>query len=369
VNTTRETRVAIIGAGAIGCSIAYHLAVRGTDVTVVEGMSVGAGTSSANLGLVWVQGKEPAPYMELNLLGARLHAGLAPKFDEDIGLRQPGGLTICMDEVELEEAMHSMERLNAGSRMYQARALTPAEVRELEPCVSSEVVGGVYTPHDGHINPNKLVFHLERLARRNGAHFVLGTPVSSIAVDEAGVFGVRTSNGLVRARIVVVAAGVGSPALIEPLGFKLPLRFDRGQILITAQARKLLHHPTDSIRQTEEGNILIGTTHEDAGLDTSTTSAATAKIARNALRTYPVLKNLQVIRQFAGIRPMPADGKPYLGPVDRFPGLYVAVSHSGITLSVLHGKVISELILDGKTDVPIGPYRPERYAQGWPPPR
>ena len=369
MNTTHDTQVAIIGAGAIGCSIAYHLASRGAHVTLVEGKGVGAGTSSANLGLVWVQGKEPAGYMELNLLGAKLHATLATRFEEDIGLRQPGGLSICLDEVELQESLESMKRLMSGSSKYEARALSPAELRDLEPCISSEVIGGVYTPHDGHVNPNKLVVNLERLARREGAQFLLRTQARSIRVDERGVRGVETPDGFVRAGAVVVAAGVGSAALVEPLGFKLPLRFDRGQILVTAQVGPLLHHPTDNIRQTEEGNVLMGTTHEDAGLDTSTTIDAAGRIARNAIRSFPVLRDIPVIRQFAGIRPMPVDGKPYLGPVERVPGLYVAVSHSGITLAALHGKAITELILDGKTEVPIGPYRPERYAQGRPPAR
>ena len=70
---------------------------------------------------------------------------------------------------------------------------------------------------------------------------------------------------------------------------------------------------------------------------------------------------MQIIRHFAGVRPLPKDGQPYLGAVKSIPGLYVATSHSGITLAPVHGKVISELILDGKTDVPIAAYSPERY--------
>ena len=74
-----------------------------------------------------------------------------------------------------------------------------------------------------------------------------------------------------------------------------------------------------------------------------------------------MLKDVQIIRHFAGVRPLPKDGKPYLGSVKRVPGLYIATSHSGITLAPIHGKVISELILDGKTDVPLELYRPERF--------
>jgi glycine/D-amino acid oxidase-like deaminating enzyme len=86
--------------------------------------------------------------------------------------------------------------------------------------------------------------------------------------------------------------------------------------------------------------------------------------AGDSILRFPVLKNAQIIRQFAGIRPLPKDGRPYLGPVKSVPGLFVATSHSGITLAPVHGKVISELILDGRTDLPLESYRPERYTTG-----
>ena len=72
------------------------------------------------------------------------------------------------------------------------------------------------------------------------------------------------------------------------------------------------------------------------------------------------------MRQFAGIRPIPIDGKPYFGPIDGVPGLFIAVSHSGITLSAIYGKMMSDLIIDGNTTIPIDLYRPERYASNAP---
>jgi sarcosine oxidase subunit beta len=85
-----EAEVVVIGAGVIGCSIAYHLARRGVSVTVIDANGVATGTSSATLGLVWVQRKNPAEYMELNWLSSKLHAELARTFDEDVELNQPG---------------------------------------------------------------------------------------------------------------------------------------------------------------------------------------------------------------------------------------------------------------------------------------
>jgi glycine/D-amino acid oxidase-like deaminating enzyme len=121
-------------------------------------------------------------------------------------------------------------------------------------------------------------------------------------------------------------------------------------------------YPTGNTRQTERGNILLGVTYEANSTERLTTANGAQKVASDSVRRFPVLKDAQIIRNFAGIRPLPKDGRPYLGPVNSVPGLFVATSHSGITLAPVHGKVISELILDGRTDVPLENYRPERYT-------
>ncbi len=360
-----ESDVVIVGAGAVGCSIACFLALRGVKAVVVEAGGIAAGTSSATLGLVWVQGKEPPEYMQLNLASSRLHAQMAEKYDEDVGLRQPGGLMISTEPEDFEKLLGVMERLNTQSPSYQARKLTPEQVRAIEPLVSTEIIGGIYGPHDGHIDPIKLVLNLARLAGRNGARFMLHTRVDRILTDASGVSGVSTSQGTVRTRQVVVAAGIGVPALVEPLGVKIPLDFVRGEILVTAPVDPILRFPSRHVRQTVSGNFLLGSTHDRGVRDTTTTASAAQQIATNAIRTVPLLKDLPVIRHFAGIRPMPVDGKPYLGPVERVPGLYVAVSHSGITLSPIFGSVISDLIVEGRSQVPLDLYRPERHADGF----
>lgn len=356
-----EAQVVVIGAGVIGSSIAYHLARRNASVIVIDAGGIATGTSSATLGLVWVQRKEPVEYMELNYLSAKLHAQLAGAFDEDVELNQPGGIATYLDEAAFHAQIEVMERLNAASPFHQARAITTDEARRLEPALSPEIIGAIYCPHDGEINPIKLTFNFARQARKFGAQFLLQTPVQRIIRDEAGVTGVETSNGMIRAGAVVVAAGMGTAGLVQPLGIDLPVKFERGQLLVTEATPRVMIHPTGNTRQTARGNILIGVTYEMGRTERLTTLDGVRKIYGEIVRRYPVMKDANIIRHFAGIRPLPQDGKPYLGPVRRVPGLYVAASHSGITLSAVHGKVISELILDGHSDVPIESYRPERH--------
>ncbi len=358
---TAETQVLVIGAGVIGCSIAYHLARRGAAVTVLDANGVGTGTSSATLGLVWVQRKEPVEYMELNLLSSRLHAELARTFDEDVELRQPGGLSSYLDEEIFRKQLAIMERMNAASDEHRTRALTPHEAHEMEPALSPDIVGAIYCPHDGEINPIKLVFNLANNSRKSGGKFLTHTIDIRIRRNEAGVTGVDTQTGFIRAGTVVVAAGTGTPALVKPLGLELPMVFERGQILVTEAMRRIVCYPTGNTRQTERGNILFGVTYEANCTERRTTASGAQQVASDSVRRLPALKDAQIIRHFAGIRPLPKDGRPYLGPVKSVPGLFIATSHSGITLAPVHGKVISELILDGRTDVPVENYRPERY--------
>jgi sarcosine oxidase subunit beta len=359
-----ETQVVVVGAGAIGCSIAYHLSRRGAAVTVVDAHGIATGTSSATLGLVWVQRKEPAGYMELNYLSSRLHQELAQTFDEDVELNQPGGLATYFDEETFEKQLLVMERLNTASSVHQARMLTGAEVRQMEPELSPHVLGAIYCPHDGEINPIKLVFNLARNARKCGAQFITRVGPATIRKGESGAVGVETPAGLIKASAVVVAAGLGTAALVRPLGLDLPLVFEKGQLLVTEAMRRVMTYPTGNTRQTAHGNVLLGTTYEADQSERITTLPGAHKIAGDVIRRYPALKDAHIIRHFAGVRPLPQDGKPYLGAVKRVPGLYVATSHSGITLSPVHGKVISELILDGRTDVPISAYSPERCCSG-----
>jgi sarcosine oxidase subunit beta len=351
----------VVGAGVIGCSIAYHLARRGASVIVIDANGIGTGTSSATLGLVWVQRKEPAEYMELNLLSSRIHTALAKTFDEDVELSQIGGISSYLDEATYLKQLNIMERLNAASQHHEARAISPHEAHVMEPGLSPNIVGAIFCPHDGEINPIKLTINLARNAKKSGATFITQTSISGILRDENGVRGVETDKGSIRASSVVVAAGSATSDLVRLVGIELPMVFERGQLLVTEPMRRVLIYPTGNTRQTVRGNVLLGVTYEPNQSERITTMQGAHRVANDAVSRYPALKDVQIIRHFAGIRPLPKDGKPYLGPVERVPGLFVATSHSGITLAPLHGKVISELILDGRTDVPIESYRPERY--------
>lgn len=120
--------------------------------------------------------------------------------------------------------------------------------------------------------------------------------------------------------------------------------------------------PMANVRQDPDGSFYLGVTNEEAGWDVTPTDWAKDEIHADSVRRVPAVGDLRIVRHFAGLRPMPADGLPFLGPVRTVPGLYTAVGHSGITLSPIHGKVISDLIVDGRTEYDIAAYDPLRFG-------
>lgn len=359
--TILEAEVVVIGAGAVGNSIAYHLAKRGKAVVLIDRRAPAAEASGANFGLVWVHSKEPWYYMELSLLSARMYPSLVTELDEDVELRQEGGLILCMTEEEFRkgEAMISRQR---QSSLFRGRMLSREEVLELQPGVSDDVVGASWSPDDGDLNPIAYTLALARACERRGVKILSGTEVVNIERIDGRVSGVLTDQGRIVTPVIVNAAGVQAPKIAEMVGHTLPIEPCRGQELITEPAPPLLRYPMSGIRQTKKtGQFVLGFTEEWVGFDKRTTFAGMARIAANAIRKVPSVRNLRVIRAWAGLRPMPKDGLPLIGELREVPGFYVAVGHSGITLSPLHGRAIADLICDGATSLPIEPYHPCRF--------
>lgn len=361
MRTIWEAEVVVVGAGAVGCSIAYQLRKRGKEVVLVDRNEPGSGTSSTNFGLVWTHTKEPATYMELSLASSRLMPAMVAELGEDVELRQIGGLKLCSTQEEFENAAAMVERQRT-SPQYRGEMLCIDEVREMQPGVSPNLVGASWSPDDGDVNWTKWTMSLVRGCERSGVVMLRHTDVLGFEVGSAGeIRGVRTDRGRIDSPVAVNAAGPWAKEVAAMAGVDIDVYPLRGQVLITEPTGIVCPQPMATVRQDRYGRFLLGTTSEDVGYDWTTTEAAAGAIRQNAASLVPKTEQVRVVRHFAGLRPQPRDGLPLLGPVPTVPGLFIAVGHSGITLSPIHGKVISELIVDGSTDVPIDAYDPLRF--------
>ena len=346
-----ETDVAVIGGGLVGMAVAYGLQRRGHQVTVFDEDDHALRASRGNFGLVWVQGKgaELPDYARWTLLSASLWPAFRDELEEESGveleLSQPGGFDICLSEADAEVAVQRLTDLcKALDGDYPFRYLGHNALKEVVPEIGPSVVGATYCPKDGHVNPLYLLRALHTAFKRKGGRLVNGAKVDRITPLSPG-FEVNHVRSW-RAERVVLAAGLGSTRLASMVGLRAPLRPNRGQVLVTERVQPFLRYPTIQIRQVAEGAVQIGDSQEDAGFDDSTTPEVIAHLVRRAVSIYPLLEHVRVIRSWAALRVMSADGHPIYDQSRSHAGAALAACHSGVTLAAAHALVLSAW-LDG----------------------
>ena len=380
--------IVIIGGGIMGSAIAYYCAKKGRRVLVIERRDQASGSAGATDGVVGFHTKKPGLQMELAVRSIALFPSLSEELGVDIEYGDRcGGLQPVEDQEqwELMEAMSSQQRASG----VDIRMIGIDEARQIEPQLSPKLLGALYSPTSGKVNPIFLTFAFAAAAKRLGAVFLNETEVTGILRDREKVLGVKTARAECPADQVVIAAGSWSAPVAEMAGVSIPIKPRKGQIVITEQIGHFMtttvqcarynmikfrpESITDetilrtgsslSIEQTEDGAMVIGCTREFAGYDTENTLEGVEMIVRRAAQFFPALKDIHVIRTFAGLRPYTPDGSPLLGEMESLKGLYVAAGHEGdgIALAPITGVLMSELLVDGKTSFPLEPFSPNRF--------
>lgn len=353
----RDYETIIIGGGVIGNSIAYHLSERQRDgILLIEQHYPLSGTSGSTQAWVWVHSKTPTWYGEFSMYSAELYPYLQKKIG-DFEYRRTGGLTPFFTEEERERAIALAEK--QGKVGIDIQVLSRDEVLSMEPVLSSDIVGASFSRIDGNVNPLRLVELYMKAAKKNGVTYSYYNRVTGI--NKKGAFRVTTQQGQYTTKNLVLATGVWSKEVGKMLGIHIPVLPIRGQILVTEPLAPLLNYTISGIRQTNNREILIGYSMENVGMDRRSTLDVIQETARMAIRYIPLLANANIVRTFSGIRAMPIDGFPILGKVPNIQDLYIAVMHSGITLSPIVGTLMTELILDGETSIPIDRYCLTRF--------
>jgi sarcosine oxidase subunit beta len=359
----RHAEAVVIGGGARGASITYHLAKAGVDVVLVERHGLASGASGATFALINVSGKTPEHYTSLSLASADLYPDLEAELDTDLEYERQGNMIHVVEHESEVEAVQWFVRQQNRVPGVELQFLDAHDARELEPALSPHIVGATFCAADGHLNPFKLVHGYARAARRLGARIFTHTPVTGMVINNGRIEGVKTSDGVISTRTVVNAAGVHVPDIGEMLRVPIPVAACRGQVITTEALPRVLQRPVGSLRQTADGNILIGVTHDFVGYDQRVTYEAITQNVTRACRLFPVLKHLHGVRFWAGLRPWPIDGLPIMGPIPEVEGFLVAAGHSGITLAQITGKLIMEYMTTGATSIPLDPYRIHRFRE------
>ncbi|MBP8294507.1 MAG: FAD-binding oxidoreductase [Burkholderiales bacterium] len=359
--------VAVVGGGLVGAAIGYGLARGGMQVALLDEGDIAYRASRGNFGLVWVQGKGLglAPYSNWTQLSARrwpeLAALLRADADTDVALEQPGGFHLCLSERELETRVQALTRLIAqpGLEAYPFEVLDHAALAGRIPGIGSAVVGGTYTRLDGHVNALKLLRALHAGFGKHGGIYLPNTRTERLQSSD-GRFVLEAQGITLRASKIVLAAGLGNLHLAPQVGLVAPVRPQRGQILVMERVRRFLHHPLATLRQTDEGTVLIGDSQEEAGYDDTVGLAVLATLADRALRAFPALRDVRINRTWAALRVMSPDGFPVYEQSRAQPGAFLATCHSGVTLAAAHALELAPLIAAGDLGPRLQPFSAER---------
>jgi glycine/D-amino acid oxidase-like deaminating enzyme len=375
--------VVVVGGGVIGASVAYYLACRKVQVTLLEGGDMASGSSGACDGLVLLQSKKPGIHLRLAMESRKLFDRLTEQLPIPIEYHSRGGMVVIETEEELQAmGRHVQEQREVG---LDVTLLDIAAARKIEPELSEALVGAAFSPMDGQVNPIALTHAFALGAKRMGARILTHVQVCGLHREGRRVLRVDTDKGSFSPGLVVNAAGVYAPRIGDMAGIPIPIRPRRGQLLVTCSTRPIIHvcmisaryiaakHNPElakgkgegiAIEQTDNGNVLPGSTREFVGFDRRTTVEGLRGIARRTLSVLPGLSHLYVIRSFAGLRPYTLDGLPILGPVAGVEGFIMAAGHEGdgIALSPITGELIAQYIVDGQTEIPMEPFRLERFG-------
>jgi glycine/D-amino acid oxidase-like deaminating enzyme len=358
----------VIGGGLVGSAIAYGLAREGLRAVLVDEGDVAYRASRGNFGLVWVQSKgDGAPhYQRWTRHSAEQWPALATELLTRTGIavghERPGGVHLCLSEAELEERRAKMERmrLQSGNFGFDYRMLNHHELAEMLPGLGPSVIGASWTPYDGHANPLNLLHALHKGFVENGGRYLPNITITD-ASAAPGDFRISVESGEIAAPKVVLAAGLGNAGLAPLFGLNAPVRPQKGQILVTERAQRVLPMPTTTIRQTVEGGIMLGDSQEDVGFDTSQKPAVMQTIAQRAALSCPWLRDLQIVRAWAALRVMPPDGLPIYDQSERFPGAFTANCHSGVTLAGAHANLLAPMIAAGGLDPALDLFSAVRF--------
>jgi glycine/D-amino acid oxidase-like deaminating enzyme len=362
--------IIVIGAGTVGAAIAYGLARKRLRVLVLDGDDCDFRAARANFGLVWLQGKGmnmPA-YQALT----RCSVDLWPDFDAelasltatDLHYERNGGVAFCLGEDAFEKRRFDLQRLDheLGGAEPDWQMLGRTEVASLFPRIrlGADVFGASFGRLDGHANPLRLLAALHAGILRLGGELRGNSAVRQIAADGEG-FTVAFGEENVSAPRLVIAAGLGSQQLARQIDIEIPLRPQRGQVLVTERLAPFLPLPASGLRQTREGTVMIGATHEETGFDVSTTAVAAADLSRRTVRLVPALADATLVRQWAGLRILTPDNCPIYAHSQTHPGAFVALCHSGVTLAALHATVLADAIAAGQLPASLNAFHQRRF--------
>ncbi|HET9015346.1 MAG TPA: FAD-binding oxidoreductase [Thermomicrobiaceae bacterium] len=371
----RQASVVVVGAGIMGCSIAYHLAAKGLrDIVVVERDQIARGSTADAAGGIRLQFSTETN-IALSSVSLDVWEHFEERFGVGINLRQQGYLFLLTrpDEVAAFRSSLAFQQQHG----VPARWVTPDEIRELNPAVAvDDVLGGTFCPRDGWADTYSATTGFADAARRLGVEIIEETPVTGFEIDSGRVRGVHAAGDTIGADLVILATGPQTHDVGQLAGLEIPVHPYRRMSFIT--------EPFDAIPRTvpmtidfasglyfhaESHGFLFGMAdpNEPSSSNKTVDDDWMWHTVEALCQRAPAFEEARVLRGWAGFYEITPDDNPVLGRVPELDGLIVAAGFSGhgFMQGPAIGMCIAELVVDGRaTTVDISAFSPSRFAEG-----
>jgi sarcosine oxidase subunit beta len=366
--------VVIAGGGIMGCALAYQLALRKVDVVLLERETLGSQSTGKCAGGVRQQfSTEP------NVRLQRMSVKMLEAFEQDTGhpadFRQIGYLFLFTQPQQVEDFRHNMDMWHRVG-LTEARWVDPAEAAKMVPILNvDDVIGCTFCPTDGIASPADVTSGYASAARRLGARLKEGVEVTGIDVASGRVQGVSTSAGDIATRMVVNCAGAWAASIGRLAGLEIPVLPYRRHIAVTSTFPALprttpmtVDFRTSLYFHPEGDGVLIGMSDraEPPGFVTDVSWEFLEKMFEQAAMRAPALAGAGIKTAWAGLYESTPDHQAILGPVGELDGFWCAAGFSGhgFMQAPAAALLLTELLLDHKSEIDISPFAFDRFARG-----
>ncbi|MGH6953467.1 MAG: FAD-dependent oxidoreductase, partial [Alphaproteobacteria bacterium] len=383
-NLPTQARVVVVGAGVVGSAVAYHLTKLGErDVVVLERARIGCGTtwhSAANVTLMF-----PSPLsIRFGRYAAELYAGLEKETGQATGWRNCGRVMVAQSRARMDD----LKRIAALGRALGCafELIQPKEVAAKLPLMrTDDLVGGIWSPGDGRVNPTDLTMAYVKGAKGRGARFFEGTPVTGITTKGAAVAGVSTAKGDIACEVVVNCAGLWAKRIGEMAGVTVPLHANEHFYVLTKPISGItpdmpvFRDPDGLIYGREDvGGLLVG------AFDTNAKPLPLSRLAddwafgllnedwdqfepymKAAIHRFPVLETAQVRMLLNGPESFTPDGELMIGEAPNLRGFFVlaAMNSGGVVYSAGTGRALAEWIVEGESGLDVSAIDIRRFGR------
>lgn len=366
--------VIVLGGGIVGLAAAFAAAGRGFRVTVVESGRPGGQASGAAAGMLAPYSENldgPDPFFALGLASLRMYPDWLDEIREASGtaidMHRSGSLAVAFREADLLPLTARMKWQNR----YGAKAelISAAELRQMEPLLAPEIEFALYVPQESHVYAPALVEALEAACRSRGVRIAAGAGSTvQLKLHADGVEITTERAGAFTGDRLVVCTGAWTGQFARELGLPLPIHPIRGQIcaypLPAGLVRRIVVSPQAYWTAKDNGTLVCGASEDVAGFDASVTERGIARLVRWGPKVFPILKDLEPVHRWAGLRPGTLDGRPLIGRLRHAPRVIIAAGHyrNGILLAPVTGEAVAALLTEEAPPLPLEAFDPHRFT-------